>query len=90
MARTGLEALFDELRAAAVELDDALGRAHETPGPAVAQAVGPTGDPGTGPESAASIGARAAGYARAHPWQVLLGAVAVGYLIGRLGRGRAP
>jgi len=86
MARNGLEALFDELKAAAVELDHALGRAHEAPEPA----VGATGEPDGAITAAPSIGERAAGYARAHPWRVLLGAVALGYLVGRLGRGRAP
>ena len=90
MAGNRLEALFDELKAVAVELDHALGTAHEAPGPTAGVAADPAVDPGTGTAAAPTLAERAAGYARTHPWRVLLGAVAFGYLVGRLGRGRAP
>ena len=90
MAGSRLETLFDELKAVAVEIDDALGSAHEVPGPTAGAAADPAVDPGAGSAAAPTIAERAAGYARTHPWRVLLGAVAFGYLVGRLGRGRTP
>lgn len=82
MARPGLSALMDDLKAAVLEaeraFDGAVGADHRADGE-------PAPGPAAGPD-ARSPAAGVLAFVQRHPLAVLAGVAAFGYLVGRLSR----
>jgi hypothetical protein len=83
MARPGLSALMDDLKAAVLEAEQALDSAVGTDNAADGT---PTPDPAAGPATRSPAAGGVLAFARRHPLAVLAGVAALGYLVGRLSR----